>query len=125
MSGQIAINLSSNHNVQNLVLCAPAIYCDSVFSTQFGNPSFTSTIRTDKSYLESTTTQNHLEKFSGNVYLVRSDNDEVIPDGVLDIIRKKSSKFEEIIIINSDYRLAHRFSQNSAEAKSLVNRIFG
>ena len=124
MSGQIAINLSNIHNIKNLVLCAPAIYCDSVFTIPFGNQNFSDSIRTGQSYLDSPTTQNNLENFAGNVYLVTSDNDAVIPDGVLDIIRRKSKNFEEIIILNSDHRLGHRFSQNPAEAKSLINRIF-
>ena len=84
MGGYLAVKmLSYFHNVHTLVLYCPAIYSKEAFEVPF-TQEFSEILRTENSWKDTDIIEN-MKNFTGNVFIIIGQKDEVIPKGVIDL----------------------------------------
>ena len=88
MGAYTAILLTRVFRVTNLVLLVPAVYTSRAYHLPFG-PEFSAAIRTPYSWKDSDAF-GILEAFTGNLLVVAAENDSVIPEEVIDMIRQSA-----------------------------------
>jgi uncharacterized protein len=85
MGGHVALELIKHKKVGSLTLFYPAIYSRAAVAVRFGDPEFSATIRSDKSW-ESNDVLPKLDQFGGNVFIVVGEKDQVIPQEVFHLL---------------------------------------
>ena len=115
MSGYTAIKLIEDFDIKNLILFCPAVYDEKAYKIKF-NEGFTEIIRKKESWRNSDAFST-LNKFSGNLLIIIGEDDQVIPEGVIDLIDQYSSraKKKEIIKIPNCNHLIHNWFNNHPE----------
>lgn len=122
MGGYLAVKmLSYFHNVHTLLLYCPAIYSKDAFDVPFTDE-FSKILQTENSWKNTDIIEN-MKKFTGNVFIIIGQKDEVIPKGVIDLYMNSFEKAyhkELIIVAHADHQI-HKYLQNN---KNEQNRIF-
>ena len=77
MSAYIALKLTEQYQVRNLILIVPAVYHQNAYAVPFSS-AFTKIIRQDSSWVNSDA-WSILEAYTGNLLIIFAENDEVIP----------------------------------------------
>jgi uncharacterized protein len=124
MGGYISLKLLDYLNVQSLILFCPAIYDEVAYKLQF-NENFTKAIRREESWRDSDVLRS-LEKFTGNLLVIIGEDDEVIPEGVIELLDKHSinTKRKEIIKIPNCSHQIHRWlSEHTEEANRITDKM--
>lgn len=124
MAGHISCSLVVNANVENLVLFCPAIYTKKAWFSNFGN-GFTDIIRENKSYLDNNISQ-LLKKFDGKIMLILAENDQIIPNEVVDIYlhEMKNKPGSKVYVIKGCPHPIHKWIiQNEQEREKLISEI--
>lgn len=124
MGGYIALKMLELFVVKNLVLFCPAIYSKTALNVQF-NQGFTEIIRQPDSWKDSDILD-FLEKFSGNLLIVIGEDDEVIPEGVIELLDKHSlntNKKEIIKIPNCSHQILFWLKQHPEIANRISEKI--
>jgi pimeloyl-ACP methyl ester carboxylesterase len=88
MGGHIALSLLRAHQVETLLLIAPAIYAMEAFAVPFG-PGFSEIIRRNESWQRADVLE-PLQSFRGNLLIYVGEDDAVIPPGVIDLLDEHS-----------------------------------
>lgn len=96
MGGHIALKLQQELQFQRVVLIAPAIYNTAAYDLDFAD-GFTEVIRQPNSWRQSDV-WDILRQFSGKLVTLVGENDAVIPDGVLHLIRTSTNLAEHTFI---------------------------
>lgn len=98
MGGYIALKmLEIDFDIKNLILFCPAVYDKEAFKMNF-DEQFTNIIRQEESWKNSDVFE-LLKNFKGNLLIVIGEDDEVIPDGVIELLNKYSSNVNKKKII--------------------------
>lgn len=84
MGAYTAVKLTSLYPVKNLALVIPAMYDAAAYALPFG-PKFSGAIRRPESWRDSDAWE-ILGKFTGNLFMIRAGQDQVIPDGVIELL---------------------------------------
>lgn len=130
MGGYVAMKLLQYiPNIQSLILFCPAMYHKDAYDVQF-NHGFTDIIRQPESWKQSDILP-LLEKYTGNIVVVIGENDEVIPDSVIELIDKHTPNVtsKKIIKIPNCPHKLHTYLRNNAHARATViqfiQQLFG
>jgi uncharacterized protein len=121
MSGHVAISLTKfNPKISGLILCSPALYSQSAVTIPFG-PSFSENIRRPNSWKESCH-ESTLADFEGKTVLLRPKRDDVIPEGVFEIIERSSQRdrFKKVIFDDAPHTMGSWFNENTAIAEEAI-----
>lgn len=120
MGGYIAIKLLEKYRVNNLILFAPAVYDIKAFTLPF-DTSFTETIRQKESWKNSDAFS-ILKNYTGNVLLFIGDKDDVIPQGVIQLMDESLSqaRSKEFIVIPGCTHKIHKWLKENEEWSHLV-----
>jgi pimeloyl-ACP methyl ester carboxylesterase len=99
MSAYTAIRLTEMFAVENLVLLAPAVYSADAYRLPFG-PDFSAAIRVPGSWRRSDAF-GILSRFTGNLLVVAAEHDQVIPPGLVELIREsaESAKVRHLHVV--------------------------
>ncbi len=81
MSAYIALKLTEQYQVRNLILIVPAVYHQDAYSAPF-SPEFSKIIRQSSSWVNSDA-WSILEAYTGNLLIIAAENDEIIPREVI------------------------------------------
>ncbi|MCY6371472.1 alpha/beta hydrolase [Clostridium ganghwense] len=124
MSGYTAVKLLESYNVDNIILFVPAAYDKDAYMLPF-NHKFTDCIRKDRSYKNSDAWQ-ILNEFTGNLIIIKAENDTVIPDEVINDYYESAfnAKTRKIITIkNSPHGVLNYLSEHEEQLKNTVDEI--
>ncbi len=123
MGGYIAIKLLQKFNVQNLILFCPAVYDKKAQHHYFGEE-FTSIIRAKDSWKNSDAFK-ILEKFTGNLILVKGDKDEVVPADIFEQIAwaAKNANVIEITLQDCTHSINEFLKSHPTELENVVENI--
>lgn len=121
MGAQIAINIVDEFpEISNLILFSPALYSTEVFNIPFGTE-FTRAIRKHESWKNNNATAK-LRRFKGNVHVIKSKIDRVIPRQVLEIY-KESTEADQYFEMTFE-RAPHTLGSWINEDISRFNEIY-
>ena len=123
MGGHIALKLlEKSDRISSLILFVPAIYDRRAYSVPF-NKGFTSIIRDNESWKNSETLS-LLDNFKGNLLIFTGENDEVIPQGVIDLIdgHSQNTRKKEIVVIPE---CSHRIYTHIGKRPQLADEVVG
>ncbi|MFA5132424.1 MAG: alpha/beta fold hydrolase [Candidatus Paceibacterota bacterium] len=84
MGGYIAIKITELLPIENLILIAPAVYDRNAYRLPFGEE-FSSVIRKPYSWINSDA-WGIINKYQGNLLILKAENDQVIPKGLVEKI---------------------------------------
>jgi len=123
MGGAMAMELTRQLNIKNVILFCPALYAVEAFEVPF-DERFTEILRSENSFFKTDTAL--LENFSGNFLHVISEDDTVIPKGVTElyerhIMNAASRKF--IRIPGSEHQLHPFLAGNEAIREPILKDI--
>jgi len=119
MGGHTAVELTSICKIEGLVLVSAAAYSKEAESKLF-NESFTEILHKKDSWANSPVFA-VLKKFKKSILLIYSENDSIIPLGVIEKYTAAAGKFGELVNIkNGDHQL---FNQDTITNKQIVNKI--
>jgi esterase/lipase len=124
MSGDTALRMLNYFNPKLIVLFCPAIYASDAFRIPFTNE-FTEIIRKPNSWKSSDVLKS-LEEYQGKLLVFIGTEDEVIPEGVIELLDKHSSKVskKEIIRIpNCPHRIHEFLPNNEIEKEAVISKI--
>ena len=126
MSGHTAISLlnAKDNMMKNLALFWPGLYHDAAESLKF-NQGFSDVIRAEKSYLKASKIFHLLRQFRGNLFLVKGELDEIIPDEVINKILLEAEHARKKLSIpkNSVHQMAKWLTKNPDVASGLMEEI--
>jgi len=91
MGGHVALELVKLRRVRSLVLFYPAVYAREAVDIRFGDPRFSTILRSDKSW-ESSDVFAVLNQFEGSVLIVAGEKDQVIPPEVLKLLYANATR---------------------------------
>lgn len=124
MGGYIAIKMLESHPVKTLILFCPALYDQVAYDLPFGS-GFTEAIRRQDSW-RNTDALDLLETFTGNLFVVMGNRDEVIPEGVINLIMQyasNASRKELHLIPDCPHKIFDWLKTNQDELIKLQNKI--
>lgn len=125
MGGYIALKmLETDLPIENLILFCPAIYDKKAFSVNF-NEKFTNIIRQKESW-KNTDIFEILQNFQGNLLIFIGDQDVVIPQEVIELLDKNSSKTKKKKIVkleNFTHNLHLELSKNEKITNFVLENI--
>jgi uncharacterized protein len=123
MSGQTVCDLlpAYGERIPTIVLLAPAIYAAEVHDLTFGSPDFTRILRTPYSWRTSRAPE-LLASYKGKVIIELGDNDEVIPEGVVGLLRQ-AHPTEYRHYPGATHKLTSWFNDHPELLESLVERL--
>ncbi len=120
MGGYVAIKLINHIKIDKLVLLCPGIYDRDAYELKFDS-GFTEVIRKEESWKNSDAYE-LLESFKGKLLVFIGEDDEVIPNGVIKLIKKHSlntTKSEFVYLPNCP----HNVSQWMQDDPKRLDRI--
>ncbi len=118
MGGAIALRLTAEISVGNLILFCPAAYSRRAWDLDFGT-GFTDEIRRPGSYLE-TDAGELCARYRGNVLFVFGSDDDVIPEPVVRLYGERftnAKSFRKLILDGCPHPI-HRWIQNQPAARA-------
>jgi len=120
MGGDTALRMLNYFNPKLIVLFCPAIYAGEAFKIPFTDK-FTEIIRKPDSWKTSDVLKS-LEEYQGKLLIFIGNEDEVIPEGVIELLDKHSPKVtkKEIIRIPNCSHRVHEFLPNNGVEKEMV-----
>ncbi len=124
MGAYAAIKLLESFDIKNLILFCPAVYDKRAYNLKFAG-SFSDIIRKDQSWRNSDAFE-ILKTFKGRLLVFIGSNDEIIPEGVIDLITSASTHAagKEIVKIPGAPHALHRWlSQNATITDQVVGKI--
>jgi pimeloyl-ACP methyl ester carboxylesterase len=124
MGGHIALELLKDYPVANLVLFYPGIYTKDAYELQF-DQGFSEVIRQHESWRDTAVTEN-LKGFTGRFLIVIGENDDVIPDAVIDMIyatAKDAHRKEILRIPNATHMFLEPTLQNPVAGPILCQKV--
>ncbi len=124
MSGQTVCDLlpTFGKRIQAILLGCPAIYTPEVHNIEFGSEEFTSSIRQDSSWSNSTALQN-LSTFQGRIVIAIGSDDEVIPTAVISSLRSAAKNCAYFEYPGASHQLANWLADHPAEQRRLVKEL--
>ncbi len=124
MGGYVALKMLASYDIKNLILFAPAIYDEKAFEVPF-DQGFTEILQGPESWKNSDVLAD-LEKFTGNLLLFIGSDDEVIPDGMVNLIAVHSSNAARKEIVrfgNCPHALHCWLDDHPLEKKQVAEKI--
>lgn len=124
MGGFIAIKMLELCQVDKLILFCPALYDAKAYHIPF-DEGFTDIIRVPMSW-RNTNTLAALQEFTGKLLVIIGEQDEVIPEGVIDLLIQHTPKVKhkEIYKIpNCPHQITAWLANNEAELERIQNKI--
>lgn len=124
MGGYISIELLKLYKIDTLILFCPALYDKKAYDVRF-DEKFSHIIRSPESW-KNTDVLKLLAKFTGKILIVLGDKDEVIPQGVIDLIMNhtpNTTKKELYSIPNCPHKIHEWLRHNEVERKRLHQKI--
>ena len=94
MGVSTAVKLLEHYEIEKFVFLVPAIYAAAAYTVPFG-AGFSEIIRKPNSWLTSDT-WDLLSEYTGRLFVVAAEKDEVIPPGVIEKIRTSSVNAKEV-----------------------------
>ncbi|HWB39109.1 MAG TPA: alpha/beta fold hydrolase [Candidatus Saccharimonadales bacterium] len=124
MAGQTVCDLlpSYQDRVPGILLACPAVYNDAAHDIPFGNPKFTEIIRTPESWRNSQAYTN-LEQYAGKTAIVIGELDEVIPEGVIELLRESAQNVSFTEYPGVEHKLMRWLSNSPAEAGKIADQL--
>lgn len=122
MGGYVALRLLQETplEISRIILFCPAIYDQRAYAVPFGD-GFSEIIRGPESWRD-TDVLSPLERFTGELYIVIGEEDEVIPEGVIHLLDKHSPRVRRKKIIRLP-DCPHKIHFWLAERPHLVGEI--
>lgn len=124
MGGHVALDLLPRHPIASVALFYPAVYGPNAEDLPFDDR-FSRAIRQHESWRNARGLTN-LDDFSGDILLCTGQNDEVIPDGVTDLIRqhtRHARRFQEHVVPNAPHLLLPTLVQQPELFDQIVRTI--
>ena len=124
MGGDTALRMLRLFEPKLVVLFCPAIYAEEAFNIPFTDK-FTEIIRKPYSWKTSGALK-YLDEYQGKLLIFIGTEDAVIPEGVIELLDKHSSKVsrKEIIRIpNCSHRMHEFFPNNMKEKEAVISKI--
>ena len=115
MGGYIAIKLLELFPINTLILFCPALYDVKAYEIPF-DKGFTEIIRSFESW-RNTDVLKILEKFTGKLLIIMGSEDQVIPEGVIELIMKHATRVnkKELYIIPQCSHQIHTWLESHPE----------
>jgi pimeloyl-ACP methyl ester carboxylesterase len=100
MGGHIALELLKTRNVKNIILFYSAVYATKAVEIPFGNPEFSSILRTEDSWKKSNVWES-IKNFRGNLFVITGEKDSVVPPEIPKMIvaNAEQAKNRKLLII--------------------------
>ncbi len=105
-----------------ILLGCPAIYTEEARDIMFGNQVFTSKLREKNSWQKSQAPA-MLKNFTGRAVIAIGDQDEVIPSGVIDMLKNAVQNLTYIECPGVTHNLAKWLGENPKELSKLVKQL--
>lgn len=124
MSAYTALKLSQLYPVYSLTLMVPAAYSAKAYGVQFGD-AFSKILRRHRSWEESDSWK-ILQAFSGAIYLVSCELDEVIPVEIVDRLydsAKNANRCLHTEIAGCNHQVLNFLNQHPEELDTIANKI--
>lgn len=120
MGAHIALKLLEHLDIANIILFVPGVYNTQAYEVNF-NETFTSLIRQPESWRDSDVYE-LLEGFTGNLLVFCGEKDDLIPQGVIELLRQhsKNARSSEIIYIPE---APHRILLWLSDYPEVANRV--
>lgn len=124
MSGQTVCDLLPIYGarIKAIMLGAPGMYTREVHDLPFGSEAFTETIRLHESWRESDAPAK-LAEFDGKTVIVIGDQDEVIPRGVIDLLKTHAKRLAYHELTGVKHQLASALSERPDVSESLLDDL--
>ncbi|OGG48897.1 hypothetical protein A3G63_01315 [Candidatus Kaiserbacteria bacterium RIFCSPLOWO2_12_FULL_52_8] len=126
MGGHIAIKMTESHEIENLVLIAPAVYASQAHSIPFG-PIFTEVIRRHFSWRE-TDDWEILRNYKGNLLIFEAENDQIVPHEVIERIydSARDARSRALVVVEgATHSLAKWLDERQDSLRGIVEMIHG
>ncbi|HEX4774539.1 MAG TPA: alpha/beta fold hydrolase [Candidatus Saccharimonadales bacterium] len=107
---------------ESVLLACPAIYADSAHGLRFGNPQFTSILRTPGSWKISRAYEN-LRHFSGKAIIAIGSEDEVIPKGIIKLLQEAAQNPVYLEYPGATHKFADWLGAHPQELAELVKLL--
>lgn len=124
MGGYVATKLLETKKVRTLILFCPAAYNKNAFPAPF-NTKFTEIIRKEESWKQSDIFP-LLKNFTGNFLLVIGEDDEVIPEGAIELFdahTQQAAKKEIIRIPNVGHQIHIWLQEHPEEMEEIAEKM--
>jgi len=111
-------------SIRSLVLFCPAVYTQDAFSIPF-DEQFTNAIRQSDSWRAADIVQ-VLDHFKGNLIIFIGERDEVIPQGVVDMLDSHATSVshkETITLPNTGHQIIEAAEQSASLMDLIVSKI--
>lgn len=108
--------------VPAVLLGCPAIYSEEARNIDFGNKEFTSILRRENSW-ENSESPNILRNFGGKTTIAVGGRDEVIPKGVVYLLRNAAKNLAYIEYEEADHMLAGWLGKHPKELSELIDNL--
>ena len=121
MGGYLAIKLLSFFPfVKTLILYSPTLYSKESFETPLVDNS--PEILQEKNFWENTDIKDNINNFTGNVFIIIGQKDEIIPKGLIDFFMNAFEKawYKECITVQGADHQLHKYLQNNKSAQTYV-----
>lgn len=105
-----------------IFLGCPAIYTKEAGNILFGNQAFTNKLREENSWKQSRSPAK-LKNFTGHTVIAIGDRDEVIPSGVIDLLKDAAQDLTYIEYPGVTHNLAKWLSDNPEELSKLIKQL--
>jgi pimeloyl-ACP methyl ester carboxylesterase len=124
MGAQTACSLlpAYGQRTRALLLGCPAIYTEQAIKIPFGNQEFTDLIRAEKSW-ESSGSLERLHAYKRKVLLAVGSEDEVIPKGVVSLLKQANDDVLYVEYPGVGHQLVHWLSGHPKAQHELVKRL--
>lgn len=107
-----------------LLLGCPAMYTEKAVNIPFGKKKFTELIREQQSW-ENSSSPNKISGYTRRVVLAIGSEDEVIPKGVVNLLRRSSKHVTYIEYPGVGHQLAYWLQDNPEEQHKLIKNLIG
>lgn len=123
MSGEVAIRLTEDFEVRHITLFAPGIYHHEAIDIPFWD-AFSTILRTPESWKKSKIPA-ILAEYRGFLFLLTPEYDNVIPEGVNDIIMQSAplAHKKRIIISDAPHMIGKWMNQNPDRIQDFLDRL--
>jgi alpha-beta hydrolase superfamily lysophospholipase len=112
----------TRNQVAAILLLCPAIYAAAVHDLLFGNPEFTSILRTPNSW-ESSLAPGILQNFPGKIVIARGTADEVISPAVINLLKNAAHNATLKEYEGVTHQLAVWLGEHPDEAAALIDEL--
>lgn len=124
MGGQTVCDILPRYQdrVLGVLLFCPAMYSEKARDLRFGNPEFTSILRTPESWSDSAAPA-HLAAYDGPTIIAMGNKDTVIPQEVVKLYKQSARNLTEREYRGVDHKLSTWFAGNPAAASEIISEL--